>query len=308
MPTSELHVVVGAGPVGRAIALLLADGGHRVRVVTRSGAGPEHPGIERRAADASDAATLRELSRGATAIYNAANPPYHRWPELWPPIAAAMLGAAEANGAVLATVSNLYAYGPVDRPLTESMPLASTETKSQVRAQMWAEALAAHQAGRARVVEVRASDYVGARAQSHLTRAAAPLVARRTVRVLGSADQPHSWTYTGDTARLLIAAAADPTAHGRAWHVPSNPPRTQREAVADMAEVAGLPMVKVTILPTWVLRVGSIFVPMLREVIPMLYQFTRPFVLDDTAARARFGIEPTPWSQVLTETIEGVTR
>lgn len=308
MTSTELHVVVGAGPIGRATALLLAEAGHHVRVVTRSGSGPEHGAIERVAADASDADPLRALSVGATAIYNAANPPYHRWPELWPPIAAAMLGAAEANGAVLATVSNLYAYGPVDRPLTESMPLASTETKSQVRAQMWAEALAAHQAGRARVVEVRASDYVGARAQSHLTRAAAPLVARRTVRVLGSADQPHSWTYTGDTARLLIAAAADPTAHGRAWHVPSNPPRTQREAVADMAEVAGLPMVKVTILPTWVLRVGSIFVPMLREVIPMLYQFTRPFVLDDTAARARFGIEPTPWSQVLTETIEGVTR
>jgi len=308
MTTPELHVVVGAGPIGRATALLLAEAGHHVRVVTRSGSGPEHIGIEHVAADASDAQQLCTLSVGGIAIYNAANPPYHRWQELWPPMAAAMLGAAEANGAVLATVSNLYAYGPVDKPLTESMPLASTETKSRVRAQMWADALVAHQAGRVRVVEVRASDYVGAGAQSHLNRAAAPLVAGRTVRVLGSADQSHTWTYTGDTARLLVAAAADPTAHGRAWHVPSNPPRTQRQAVADMAEIAGLPMVKVTTLPTWLLRVGGVAVPMLREVVPMLYQFTRPFVLDDSAARAHFGLEPTPWSQVLTETIESVAR
>jgi len=306
MPTSELHVVVGAGPVGRAIALLLADAGHRVRVVTRSGAGAEHPGIERRAADASDAATLRELSRGATAIYNAANPPYHRWPELWPPMAASMLGAAEANEAVLSTVSNLYAYGPVDRPIVEDMPLASTETKSRIRAQMWADALAAHEASRVRVVEVRGSDYVGARAQSHLTRAAAPLVAGRTARVLGSADQPHSWTYIGDVARLLAAAAADPTAHGRPWHVPSNAPRTQRQAIADLAESAGLPMVKVTTIPTSVLRLGGVFVPMLREVVPMLYQFTRPFVLDDSAARQHFDLQPTPWAQALAETIADV--
>ena len=35
-----LHVIVGAGPVGSAAADHLADAGHRVRVVTRSGGGP----------------------------------------------------------------------------------------------------------------------------------------------------------------------------------------------------------------------------------------------------------------------------
>ncbi|PWU51028.1 NAD-dependent epimerase, partial [Micromonospora globispora] len=49
-----LHVIVGAGPVGSAIARLLAEGGERVRVVTRRGTGPEHPAIERVAADAAD--------------------------------------------------------------------------------------------------------------------------------------------------------------------------------------------------------------------------------------------------------------
>lgn len=171
---------------------------------------------------------------------------------------------------------------------------------------MWADALAAHEASRVRVVEVRGSDYVGARAQSHLTRAAAPLVAGRTARVLGSADQPHSWTYIDDVAHLLVAAAADPTAHGRPWHVPSNAPRTQRQAIADLAESAGLPMVKVTTIPTSVLRLGGVFVPLLREVVPMLYQFTRPFVLDDSAARQHFDLQPTPWAQALAETIADV--
>ena len=57
----SLHVVVGAGPVGSAIACLLADRGDQVRLVTRSGSGPEHPGIDRRTADATDPEALARV-------------------------------------------------------------------------------------------------------------------------------------------------------------------------------------------------------------------------------------------------------
>jgi uncharacterized protein YbjT (DUF2867 family) len=77
----SLRVIVGAGPVGSAVATLLAAEGEQVRLVTRSGRGPSHPSIERVAADAGDAGRLRELTKGAVALYNCANPPYHRWPE-----------------------------------------------------------------------------------------------------------------------------------------------------------------------------------------------------------------------------------
>ncbi|MCW2932363.1 MAG: monooxygenase FAD-binding protein, partial [Actinomycetia bacterium] len=46
------HVVVGAGAVGTAAALLLAQRGDHVRLVTRRGTGPQHPDIELVAADA----------------------------------------------------------------------------------------------------------------------------------------------------------------------------------------------------------------------------------------------------------------
>src|SRR5262249_10884228 len=68
------HVMVGAGPIGPATAEHLVTDGHRVRVITRSGSGSDL--VERVAADASDAERLTELTRGAAAIYNCANPPY----------------------------------------------------------------------------------------------------------------------------------------------------------------------------------------------------------------------------------------
>jgi len=122
----SLHVIVGAGAVGTATAKLLADRGERVRIITRSGSGPQHPAIERISADATDTDRLADLAAGATAQYNCANPQYHRWLTDWPPLATALLTAAERTGAVLATVSNLYGYGPVAGPITPETPLAAS--------------------------------------------------------------------------------------------------------------------------------------------------------------------------------------
>jgi 2-polyprenyl-6-methoxyphenol hydroxylase-like FAD-dependent oxidoreductase len=105
------HIVVGAGPIGTATALLLAERGEEVVMVTRSGSGPTHPAVTRTAADASSSARMAELATGAVAIYNCANPAYHRWPTDWPPLAHAVLTAAERSEAVLATVSNVYDTG-----------------------------------------------------------------------------------------------------------------------------------------------------------------------------------------------------
>jgi nucleoside-diphosphate-sugar epimerase len=302
------HVVIGAGPIGTGVARLLADQGEQVRIVTRSGSGPSHPAIERVAADAADTARLRELTSGAVALYNCVNPPYHRWPTDWPPIAAAMLSAAEASGAVLAITGNLYGYGPVRGPMTEDTPLAATTRKGRVRVQMWQDALAAHNAGRVRVTEVRASDYIGAGAQSVFTAVILPAMAKgRTARVPGDIDLPHSFTYTGDVARMLVTAARDERTWGKAWHVPTNPALSIRELAQRSFRVSGQPGVKVASLPRSALRLVAPFNPFVRELLEMDYQFRAPFVLDSSAATRTFGLTPTDLDEVLSE-VAGATR
>lgn len=296
---NSTHLVVGAGPIGSAVATALADQGDQVRIVTRSGSGPEHPGIERVTADASDAHRMGRLAVGSVAIYNCANPAYTRWDTDWPPIAASLLRSAEESGAVLATVGNLYGYGRVDGPMSHRTPLAPNDHKGKVRAQMWTDALAAHEAGKARVVEVRASDYADAGDNSHLARNAPAVLAGKAVWVLGAADQPHTWTATSDVARLVIAGAADPTAHGQAWLVPSAPPRTQRQALGDVAKQAGLPAPTVHTLGPRALRAMGVVSPMMRELAGTAYQFTAPFVVDDTATRDHFGMQPQDWQDTL---------
>jgi nucleoside-diphosphate-sugar epimerase len=297
------YVIIGAGAVGSLVAEQLSAGGHQESLVSRSGSGPARPGVSQVAADASDATAISALASGCDAIFNCANPAYHRWLTDWPPIANALLAAAERSGAVLVTLSNLYAYGEVTGPISPTMPLSSTLPKAQVRARMWTDALAAHQAGRIRATEVRASDFVGPRAQSHLGDRVVPRLAEhKGCQVLGSADQPHSWTYVGDVATTLIACAQNPAAWGRAWHVPTNTARTQRQAIDDLADAMGVAHVKVSTVPSVALKVMGLFNPLMRELPKTMYQFTAPFVIDDTATRTELGLEPTPWPEVLRAT------
>ncbi|MFJ6956391.1 NAD-dependent epimerase/dehydratase family protein, partial [Micromonospora aurantiaca (nom. illeg.)] len=301
-----LHVIVGAGPVGTATARLLAERGERVRVVTRRGTGPEHPAIERVAADAADADRLAALTEGADALYNCANPQYHTWPTDWPPLAAALLTAAERSGAVLATVGNLYGYGPVDAPMTEATPLAATGVKGRVRNRMWADALAAHRAGRARVTEVRGSDYIGLGGTSLPMMVLPKVLAGQRVFLPVAWDAPHTWTYVGDVARTLVAAATDPRAWGRAWHVPSAPPMSMRALPDRAAKRAGVPAPRLTRMPYPVLWLGGLADPFAREMRETAHQFAGPFVMDSTAASETFGIEGTPLDRVVDEMVTGL--
>ncbi|MET7965191.1 NAD-dependent epimerase/dehydratase family protein [Micromonospora sp. NPDC005305] len=298
-----LHVIVGAGPVGTATARLLTERGDRVRVVTRRGTGPTHPAIERIAADAADADRLTALTEGAVALHNCANPAYHRWPLDWPPLAAALLTAAGRTGAVLATVGNLYGYGPVDAPMTEATPLASTGTKGQVRNRMWADALAAHRAGRARITEVRGSDYLGAGGTSLAMMVLPRVLAGQRVFLPVDWDAPHTWTYIPDVARTLVAAATDERAWGRAWHVPSAPAASMRDLATRAAALVGAPAPRLTRMPYPVLWLGGLANPMARELRETAYQFRRPYVLDSTAATATLGVEATPLDRAVKETV-----
>ncbi len=300
----SLHVVVGAGPIGSGAATSLADSGHEVKVVTRSGTGPEHPLVQRVRLNAADALALVEVCAGAVAVYNCANPAYHRWVSDWPPLAASLLAAAQAHDAVLATVSNLYAYGPVAGPITAAPPDAPHDHKGEVRARMWASALEAHRSGKVRAVEVRAGDHIDAGARSVLGHNVPALLAGRRLRVLGDPDQPHTWTSTADTVRALLRVSADASTHGRVWLVPSNPPRTQRQALADLAAAAGVPAPRVVGTSMAVLRVGGLFSPLLRELRGTYYQFDRPFVVDDRETRERLGLQPEPWPDVLARVVD----
>ena len=294
------HVVVGAGPTGTATALRLASSGDDVRVVTRRGTGPSHPRIELVAADATT--ELTPLVAGAATLVNCAAPPYHRLPEETPALSAALVAAASSSGAGYVNLSNVYAYGPVEGPLTDDLPLRPTTIKGQVRAAMYREGMAAHEAGDLRFAEVRPADYLGVGVLSMFSLLIAPKVlAGEEVVFPGDLDAEHSWSYTGDVAATLVAVARSESAWGRAWHTPQTSDISVREITERLAAVAGVPVPSIREMTALELHAAALADPIMAETPEMQYLYQRPSVLDWSTTATTFDLKPTPLDDVLAE-------
>src|ERR671913_1189004 len=282
--SGEFHVVFGTGPVGLAVMDELVSKSKRVRMVNRSGRASVPHGVEVIGGDATDEVFTREASDGASVVYFALNPPYNKWPELFPPLQAGVLEGAASAGAKLIAMENLYMYGLTGgRSLTEDLPYAPNTRKGAVRARMSEELMEAHTGGRVRVAIGRASDYFG---PGVLVSAAGEQVFGRAVRgksaqVAGDPDQPHTYTYAPDVGRGLIILGEREEALGRAWHLPSPETVTTRRFVEMIFEEVGKPA-RLQAAPKILLRAIGLFNPPLRETIEMLYEFEEPFVLDDS--------------------------
>jgi nucleoside-diphosphate-sugar epimerase len=131
-----------------------------------------------------------------------------------------------------------------------------------------------------------------------------PILAGKNVSVVGSARQPHSFTYVPDLAAAMIAAADMPSAWNSVWHAPTGPALTQRDLAHAFAAAAGQRAPKVRALPGWVLRAAGLLSPGTRELAETAYQFERPFVMDSTLSEATLGVSPTPLNEAAAATVD----
>src|SRR5215813_108433 len=278
-----LSVVLGTGPLGLALARQLSARGQRVRAVSRSGSGDLPDSVEIVTANLVNKADVKRTCAGAAAVYHCASPPYHRWPELHPPMMAAIIDGAAAAEAKLIFGDNLYAYGPVDGPIVEVLPHRAAGPNGRTRARIAADLMSAHEQGRVRAAIGRGSDFFGPHARQSQVgeRVFARALAGKRAQLLGDPDAPHSVTYIEDFARALLTLGERQEALGRAWHVPNDEPVTTRRFAEMVFEELGRP-VRLQVTPRWVVAMVGLFNPMIRAVTEQLYQVERPWVVDSS--------------------------
>lgn len=300
----SLYVVTGAGPVGWTVAELLASQGHNVHILTRSGSGPDHPLVERRAVDVSDPSRLGREFAGASAVFHCIHGSAYSanvWAAELPGAEQAVMDAAAAAGAVVVFPESMYSYSEPDRPMTEDSPRNAVGGKRGIRAAL----LRARADHAADTVSVVAGDFFGPRVRlAHAGERMVPrLLKGKGVQVVGSAELPHSFTYVPDLAAAMVAAAQDRNLWNRVLHAPTLPAMTMREIAAAFTTAAGMPAPKVTAAPGWLLRLLGLASRDMRELAEMLYQFERPFVLDSTASERLLGFHPTPLPEAAAATV-----
>ena len=304
--SADLHVILGTGPVGTWIAQTLTSRGERVRLVNRSGRRPDllQGEAEVVAADVSDAAQATSAAAGAAVVYQALNPPYDRWAELFPGLQAGALAAAKAAGARYVSIDDLYMYDSRSGPITEDSKVAPCSRKGELRARMAADVLAAHERGDVRASILRSADYYGpgVLGSAFGERVFPPILAGKPGKALGALDVPHSYAYIEDVAGAAVTLGTADQAPGRVWITPHAPAVTQREALDGIFAVIGKqPRYKV--ISPRLLRFAGLFSSATREVVEMMYEFTQPFTVDSSRMQAAFELQATPFADGLARTV-----
>jgi nucleoside-diphosphate-sugar epimerase len=298
---SETHVVIGAGPLGRAVADQLHRTDQSVRLVNRSVPASIPDTVEFHKADVRDEEQAVAACAGATGVYDCVGLPYAEWSREFPAITEGVLRGTEASGARVVVADNLYAYGPVDGPITERHPDEATDTKGQIRADRAKTYL---ENGEVPVTIGRASNFFGPGVID-----TAPLVdpfgaalRSESISALGDLTVPHSFCYLPNFADALVTLGDSDRALGEVWHVPHPETVTTGEFLERIFEAAGTEY-SVRTAPWFIEALLGVLNAEVRELQAIRYQFTKPFVVDDSKFIDAFGVSPTSLDEAIRNTL-----
>ncbi len=304
MDTNSLHVIFGTGPVGCWIARSLREMDLPVRAVNRSGKRPAlmPADVEIVKADVADPQQAIQAAQGAAVIYQALNPPYHQWHEFFPGLQSGAMAAAKATGARYVSVDNLYMYDS-SHPINEDSPQTPKAKKGELRKKMGEEVLAAHLSGEIQSAILRSSDYYGPGVEGSAMGELVfgNLAAGKKAQVGGSDKMPHSWAYIEDVGKAAALLGTRAEALGKVWIAPHAAPVTQGDMIRMAAAELGVEP-KYTVLGTFMMWLGGLFIPAAKASVEMLYEFNAPFVVDSRKFEQAFGLQATPIAEGINAT------
>jgi len=302
-----MQVILGAnGVVGRELARRLPGFTDHVRQVARTPSRVNETD-ELVTADLLDAAATADAVKGADVAYLLAGLKYDArvWADQWPRVMRNAIDACARHGCALVFFDNVYAYGRVDGPMTESTPYNPCSKKGEVRARIATMLMDEVAKGTLRAMIVRAADFYGPGATLSLTHATVTerLKAGRTPQWVGDARAVHTFTYTPDAAESVARLGNRPDAYGQVWHaLTSKDAMTGEQYVRIACELAGRPY-GLQVAPRWMLRLMGVFVPVLRENMEMMYQFEHDSRFDSTKAAQALGLAATPYREGIAATL-----
>ena len=313
------QTILGAGG---AIALNLTDEllkrGETVRLVSRS-AKPYKGVTDIVSADLLSAQAVADAVKGSEVVYFTAGLKYETalWQRDWPILMQNTIDACKRHNAKLIFFDNVYAYGKVDGIMTETTPYNPSSKKGEVRAKIATQLMDEAKAGNLQAIIARAADFYGPDTPLSILTAMVfeNLAKGKTAQYFISDDIKHSFTYTPDMGRALVdlsmntnsRAPLDVTTNPSAvfnqiWHLPTaNPALTAREIVEiAAAEMGAKP--KIMLVGKMMNRILGLFIPVLREMQEMLYQYEVDYHFDSSKFEKQFDWKPTPYLEGIKQT------
>lgn len=297
-----MHTIIGInGNIGKLLSQELLSNGYKVRGVSRHV--QQNAAYESVAADVLNAESLRQAVTGSEVVYLLVGLEYNTkiWQRDWVKLMQNTIDACVATNAKLVFVDNVYMYGYVKGEMTEKTPFNPCSEKGKVRAAVAQLLTNAFDRKILRGCIARAADFYGPDcASSMLTQTIFQNMAKgKSAQLMGNPDVIHSYSYTLDIAKALLIMGTDSRADNQVWHVPTaKNPLTSRQIVEKVAEITGKKP-KIMVMGNFMLSILGIFIPILKELKEMMYQYNNDYIFNSDKFEKTFNFRPTSYEEGL---------
>jgi len=304
-----MQTILGSGgAIGIELAKALQKYTSEIRLVSRN---PEkvNPTDQLMAADLLNTEDVRKAVQGSSVVYVTVGFPYNLkvWKTSWPKFMKDVIAACKEFQAKLVFFDNIYMYDPnFLNGMTEETPINPSSEKGKIRAEIAQLILDEIKAGTLTALIARSADFYGPgiKNSSMLNETVVkPLNSGKKANLLSSSGFKHSFTYTPDAGRATAILGNTPEAYNQIWHLPTAAnPFTGKEWVEAIAGELGVkPGFQVA--SKMMVRIIGLFVPIMKEIVEMMYQNDRDYIFDSTKFEKRFNYKPTSYTHGIKEMI-----
>lgn len=303
-----MQTILGAnGTIGSLLAKELTAYTNKIRLVSRNPVKVNEQD-ELFPADLTRPEMVEQAIAGSSVVYLLVGfeYKYRVWQQQWPPLIKAVIEACILHNARLVFFDNVYLYDKsAIGHMTEDSPVNPPSRKGAIRSEIAGMMMSEIQTGRLTGLIARSADFYGPNNKSSfLTEVLFKNYQRgKAANWFMNADKIHSFTYTPDAAKATALLGNTPDAFNQVWHLPtSSEKRTGRELCSLTAQLMQVPA-KVTVMPMWLLKLLGLFIPFLREMPEMMYQYDQDYFFDSSRFEKRFGYQPVTYEAGIREVI-----
>lgn len=294
-----MQTILGAGgAIGNELAKALTKYTDQIRLVSRNPL-EINPGDELISADLTNKDDVFRAVKNSEIVYLTVGLPYRLkvWKETWPVLMKNVVNACIHTQAKLVFFDNVYMYDPRHiNNMTEDTPVGPTSQKGLIRRKIAQMLLNEFQKGDLQAMIARSADFYGPSIKN--TSVLTEMVIKNLMKGkkgiwLGSPDCKHSFTFTPDAGKATALLGNTPDAYNQVWHLPTaKDPLTGREWVTTIANTMGIKP-RFRTMNSLMVRLLGLFVPIIRELSEMMYQYDRDYIFDSSKFEQHFDFTPT---------------
>lgn len=247
---------------------------------------------------------------GSSIVYVTIGFPYNlkEWQAKWPPFMEQVILSCKKYNSKLVFFDNIYMYDQNHLDgMNEETPINPPSKKGKVRAQLVNMIMDEVKAGNLAALIARCADYYGPNIERNgMVREMIfkNFDAGKKANWLSSDKFKHSVTYTPDAGKATAMLGNTPDAFNQVWHLPTAAnPLTGKEWIETIANEMDVKP-KYQVATKFIVKVMGLFIPIMREMPEMLYQYDRDYVFDSNKFEKRFNFTPTSYLDGIKEIVE----